>query len=44
MIILPVRRVKIKEAKSLEITDRYDRSFGSTGMKNVIRQLSDLSK
>ena len=44
MIILPVKKVKIKEAKSLEITDRYDRSFGSTGMKNIIRQLNDLKK
>lgn len=42
MIILPVKRVKIKEVKQLELTDRYDRGFGSTGMKHIIKQLSDL--
>lgn len=42
MIILPVKRVKIKEASSLEITDRYDRGFGSTGIKNMVRQLEDI--
>lgn len=42
MIILPVKRMKIKEAKQLTITDRYDRGFGSTGVKGIIKQLSDL--
>ncbi|MFH1711072.1 MAG: dUTP diphosphatase [Nanoarchaeota archaeon] len=42
MIIIPVVKVKIKEVKTLSLTDRYDRGFGSTGMKNVIKQLSDL--
>ena len=42
MIILPVKKVKIKEVKQLDLTDRYDRGFGSTGMKHVIKQLSDL--
>ena len=44
MIVLPVKKVKIKEVKQLPITERYDRSFGSTGMKNVIKQLNDLTK
>jgi len=44
MIILPVTKVKVQEVKSLPITDRYDRGFGSTGMKGIIKQLSDLSK
>ena len=43
LIILPVVKVKVKEVKSLPVTGRYDRSFGSTGMKHVIKQLSDLS-
>jgi len=42
MIIIPVVKVKIKEVKILSLTDRYDRGFGSTGMKHVIKQLSDL--
>lgn len=44
MIILPVKKVKIQEAKSLSITDRYDRSFGSTGVKGVIKELDGLRK
>ena len=42
MIIIPVVRAKITEVKSLPVSDRYDRSFGSTGVKGVIKQLSDL--
>lgn len=42
MIIIPIVKVKIKEVKSLPVSDRYDRGFGSTGMKHVIKQLSDL--
>jgi dUTP pyrophosphatase len=42
MIVIPVVKVKIKEVKQLPLTDRYDRSFGSTGLKHVIKQLSDL--
>lgn len=42
MVILPVKKVKIKEVKQLEVTDRYDRGFGSTGMKHIIKQLNDL--
>jgi len=44
MIIIPVVKVKIKEVKSLPLSERYDRGFGSTGTKNVIKQLSDLEK
>jgi dUTP pyrophosphatase len=42
MIIIPIVKVKIKEVKQLPISERYDRSFGSTGIKNIIKQLSDL--
>jgi len=42
MIIIPVVKVKIKEVKALSVTDRYDRSFGSTGMKHIIKQMGDL--
>lgn len=42
MIIIPVVRVKINEVKSLPVSDRYDRGFGSTGMKNMIKQMRDL--
>jgi len=42
MIVIPVTKVKIQEVKSLPVTDRYDRSFGSTGMKKIVKQLNDL--
>jgi dUTP pyrophosphatase len=42
MIIIPVVKVKIKEVSSLPVTNRYDRSFGSTGFKNMVKQMGDL--
>lgn len=42
MIVIPVTKVKIQEVSRLDITDRYDRSFGSTGMKHITKQISDL--
>ena len=33
LIILPVKKVDVKEVEKLPITERYDRGFGSTGMK-----------
>jgi dUTP pyrophosphatase len=42
MIILPVVKAKIREVKSLPMSDRYDRGFGSTGDKNLIKQMRDL--
>ncbi len=42
LIILPVVKVKVQEVKSLPVSNRYDRGFGSTGIKHVIKQLSDL--
>ena len=42
LIILPVTKVKIQEVRSLPITNRYDRGFGSTGMKGVIKELNSL--
>jgi dUTP pyrophosphatase len=43
MIIIPVKKVKIQEVSKLDITDRYDKGFGSTGIKSVIRDLSRIS-
>lgn len=42
MIILPVTKVKIQEVKQLPITERYDKGFGSTGMKSILRDLEKL--
>jgi dUTP pyrophosphatase len=37
LVIIPVTKVEIKEVKKLDITERYDKSFGSTGMKEIVR-------
>ncbi|HLD37779.1 MAG TPA: dUTP diphosphatase [Candidatus Nanoarchaeia archaeon] len=37
MIIIPVTRVQIKEVKDLGETERHDKGFGSTGMKEIIK-------
>ncbi|MBU3912896.1 MAG: dUTP diphosphatase [Nanoarchaeota archaeon] len=42
MIVIPVKKVKITEVKSLPVSSRYDRGFGSTGIKHMIKQISDL--
>lgn len=42
LIILPVAKAEIKEVKKLDITDRYDRGFGSTGMKEIIKLEKDM--
>jgi dUTP pyrophosphatase len=44
LIILPVIRVKIKEVKELSETTRNQRGFGSTGVKDVIKELDQLEK
>lgn len=44
MLILPVVKVKIQEVKELSITKRGKRSFGSTGLKDVIHELDQLEK
>lgn len=43
LIILPVTKVKIKEVKKLDITERYDRGFGSTGMKELLKLEKDMN-
>lgn len=44
LLIIPVTKVKVEQVKSLSITDRYDRGFGSTGMRGVIKELDSLKK
>ena len=44
LIILPVAKVLVKEVKKLKETKRGERSFGSTGIKEVIRELENLQK
>jgi dUTP pyrophosphatase len=44
MIIIPVTRVEIKEVKSLSETERGEKSFGSTGLTEKIREINKLAK
>ena len=44
IILLPVARAKIEEVKKLSDTERGKKSFGSTGMKKIIKELSKISK
>jgi len=44
LIILPVIKVKVKEVKKLNETSRNEKSFGSTGVKDVIHELEQLEK
>ena len=37
IIIIPVTKVQIKQVKELSETERHDRGFGSTGMKEIIK-------
>jgi len=44
IILVPVVKAKITEVKKLSETERGDRGFGSTGMKDIVRELNKISK
>ncbi|MEM3405710.1 MAG: dUTP diphosphatase [Candidatus Pacearchaeota archaeon] len=44
LIILPVTKVKVKEVDSLPVTNRYDKGFGSTGLKEKAKALQDIKE
>lgn len=44
LVILPVTKVKVKEVEKLPITERYDKGFGSTGIKDKIKELKKLEE
>jgi dUTP pyrophosphatase len=44
IILIPVVRAKIQEVKKLSDTERGKKSFGSTGMKEIIKELNKISK
>ena len=44
MIILPVAKVKIREAKKLSETARGSRGFGSTGLKEILEIEKEIGK
>lgn len=44
IILIPIVKAKIVEVKKLSETERGERSFGSTGMKEIVRELNKISK
>jgi dUTP pyrophosphatase len=44
LIVLPVVKVKVQKVDSLGKTKRGEKSFGSTGIKNLIKELDSLEK
>lgn len=44
IILIPVVKAKIVEVKKLSETERGERSFGSTGMKEIVKELNKISK
>jgi dUTP pyrophosphatase len=44
IILLPVAKAKLVEVKKLSDTERGKRSFGSTGMKEIVKELDKISK
>ena len=44
IILLPIAKAKIVEVKKLSETERGERSFGSTGMKEITKELNKISK
>ena len=43
-ILVPIVKAKITEVKKLSSTERGDKGFGSTGMKEIIRELNKISE
>jgi len=44
LVILPVAKVKVVPVDKLPITERYDKGFGSTGMKEKANEFKKLEK
>jgi dUTP pyrophosphatase len=44
MILVPVAKAKLSEVKQISKTARGEKSFGSTGMKGIIKELNKISK
>ncbi len=44
IILVPIVKAKITEVKKLSETNRGEKGFGSTGMKEIIRELNKISK
>ncbi|MCX6748725.1 MAG: dUTP diphosphatase [Candidatus Pacearchaeota archaeon] len=44
LVVMPVVKVKVKEVAKLPVTERYDKGFGSTGMKEKLKEFNKLDK
>jgi len=44
LVVMPVTRVKVLEVDRLPLTERYDKGFGSTGMKEKLSEFKKMEK
>lgn len=44
LVIMPVIKVKVKKADKLPVTERYDKGFGSTGMKEKVVEFKKIDE
>jgi len=44
LVVMPVVKVKVEEVSKLPLTERYDKGFGSTGMKEKLQEFKKLDK
>ena len=44
LVVLPVAKVEVKEVEKLDVTERYDKSFGSTGFKDKLKTFNELAR
>jgi dUTP pyrophosphatase len=44
LVVMPVIKVKVLEVDKLPLTERYDKGFGSTGMKEKLSEFRKIEK
>lgn len=44
LVIMPVTKVKVFEVSRLPVTERYDKGFGSTGIKEKMQEFKKLNE
>jgi len=44
LMIIPVVKVDVEEVQKLEVTERYDKGFGSTGIKDKLKNFHELEE
>lgn len=44
LVIIPVAKVRIVEVAKLPMSERYDKGFGSTGIKDKVKEFKELER